>query len=449
MVSFQKFLIPQGWSFDNKTNMIEITNTSLRVEKEPLASPFGFKGGFLTEIWQSIATMQTVNHHKGVGLGVQSVLWSDPRVFASNSEAYGNELMLAVTAHGLLEAKRSPFADPIKLLERTLESATEYGKLVTRQPDLRLTFILNALVAVDNAAWLVYAYENQLQGFDALIPEAMRPALAHRHKQVISIPAVGYGMSVSAIVKLVEEGYFVLKIKIGSDPQQDNDPEKMLAWDCARMEAIHLAVQDLSAPASPTGKVCYYLDANGRYDTKERVVRLLDFLEGIGALQRTILLEEPFPEPSRISVHDLPVRVVADESAHSVEDVEDRIALGYGAIALKPIAKTMSMTLQMAEAAHRAQVPCFCADLTVNPVLVDWNKNFAARLATLPGFEAGMMENNGFQNYRDWQAMMSKHPYGSADWTTAKAGVFHLDEAFYTLSGGILTPSSHYAETVD
>jgi len=44
--------------------------------------------------------------------------------------------------------------------------------------------------------------------------------------------------------------------------------------------------------------------------------------------------------------------------------------MGYGAITLKPIAKTMSMSLKIAQLAYERSIPCFCADLTVNPILV-------------------------------------------------------------------------------
>src|SRR5690606_22546683 len=108
----------------------------------------------------------------------------------------------------------------------------------------------------------------------------------------------------------------------------------------------------------------YYLDANGRYDSIERVMRLMDHADKIGALDQILLLEEPFPEEVKLDVARLPVIVAADESAHSDHDCLERIALGYRAIALKPIAKTMSMSLKIARLAHEKNVACFCADLT-------------------------------------------------------------------------------------
>ena len=119
---------------------------------------------------------------------------------------------------------------------------------------------------------------------------------------------------------------------------------------------------------------------------------------------------------------DLGVRVAADESAHTDADAARRIDLGYGAIALKPIAKTLSMTLRIARLAHERGVPCFCADLTVNPILVDWNKVFAARLAPLPGLQMGLVETNGHQNYRNWEAMRRHHPGFGAEWTLPEQG---------------------------
>ncbi len=192
------------------------------------------------------------------------------------------------------------------------------------------------------------------------------------------------------------------------------------------------------------GKLPYYFDANGRYEDKATLLSLLGHAEKIGALDQIALIEEPFPEELEVEVGDMGVRIAADESAHTDEDAVRRIEMGYQAIALKAIAKTMSMTMKIAQAAHERGVPCFCADLTVNPILVDWNKAVAARLAPFPGLGLGLLETNGHQNYRGWERMVGYHPYAGAPWTQTVDGVFKLDDDYWAKSGGILTPSPHY-----
>ena len=159
------------------------------------------------------------------------------------------------------------------------------------------------------------------------------------------------------------------------------------------------------------------------------------------------MLEEPFPEEDTSDVFDIPVCVAADESAHGLEDVAERIRLGYRAITLKPIAKTLSMTLKIADYAHAKGVACFCADLTVNPILVEWNKNVAARLPVLPGMKVGVIESNGAQNYTHWEQMRAFHPMANAAYAQLNAGIYPLDDEFYTTSGGIFLPSGHYLHT--
>lgn len=122
--------------------------------------------------------------------------------------------------------------------------------------------------------------------------------------------------------------------------------------------------------------------------------------------------------------------------------------MGYRAIALKPVAKTLSMSLKIARLAYERNIPCFCADLTVNPILVDWNKNVAARLAPLPGMKIGVLETNGHQNYKNWDLMKSYHSLAGAPWMETTRGLFHLDDDFYAASGGILEPSRHYLTVV-
>ncbi|MCI0514295.1 L-alanine-DL-glutamate epimerase, partial [candidate division KSB1 bacterium] len=132
----------------------------------------------------------------------------------------------------------------------------------------------------------------------------------------------------------------------------------------------------------------------------------------------------------------------------TVADVIRRIEMGYRVLALKPIAKTLSLTLKMLQAANRAGIPCFCADLTVNPIQVEWNKNVAARLAPLPGFQYPMFETNGAQNYRRWAQLLAYHPCAGAEWLPLRQGFFELTEKFYQQSGGIFLPAPHYQQLV-
>jgi len=281
-----------------------------------------------------------------------------------------------------------------------------------------------------------------------MVPEEYKSALPHRHKQLASIPLMAYAIPLNEIVDAVNEGYFFLKVKIGSDPDKDGDREKMLQWDMKRIEEIHKAVGNKEVSYTKDGKIPYYFDANGRYDSKERLLRLLDHAKKIGAFDRIAIMEEPFPEEFEEDVSDLGVRIAADESAHSDRDASKRIQMGYGAIALKPIAKTLSMSLKVAKVAYEAGVPCFCADLTVIPILVDWNKNVAARLGPLPGMNIGVLETNGHQNYKRWNELLKFHPCYGAEWMKTKNGLFSLDDDFYNKSGGIFQISEHYQNLV-
>jgi hypothetical protein len=144
-------------------------------------------------------------------------------------------------------------------------------------------------------------------------------------------------------------------------------------------------------------------------------------------------------------VSDVPVRVAADESVHDEVDAWKRIEMGYGAMALKPVAKTMSKSLKVAKIAMDQGIPCFCADLTANPLLADWNKNLAARLSPIPGLRGGAIETNGYQNYANWEQMKSWHPRSGASWIASTGGMYRLDERFYQTDGGALDISPSYA----
>lgn len=395
----------------------------------------------MTEIWQTVAQMQSDSGISKIGLCTQNVLWSDAKVFAANSEAGGNALMYALSERALQISKGQSFATPIELQDNILEEVYEYGKKITHNPDLRKTFALNALVGLDNAAWLLFAEENGLSSFDSIIPAEYKECLGYHHNKVAAIPLMAYSIPISEITQAVEDGFFFMKIKIG----QPGTQEEMLKKDMARLSEIHKAIGHKRTAHTENGKLPYYFDANGRYEKKETLLKLIDHARKIGAFDQIALIEEPFPEHAEIDVSDIPIRLASDESAHTDSDALVRIQMGYKAIALKAIAKTLSMTMKIAKVAHDNNVPCFCADLTVNPILIDWNKNIAARLAAFPGIGGmGLCETNGHQNYSNWKTMESYHPYTDASWRKAVGGVFHLNDDFYKKSGGVLAPSEHY-----
>ena len=419
---------------------ITIQSVSSNFEREPLLRPFGFKGGYTNEIWQTINYLQSSSGIEKVGLCSQGVLWSDASVFTSHSESGGNSLMFILTEHALQLLKGQSFNNPVELLDSITEEVFEYGKKITSNPALRKTFVLNSLVGVDNAAWMLYAAENKITSFDDLIPEKYRPALSSHHKKVASIPLMAYSIPISEIEQAVKSGYFFMKIKIG----QPGTQEEMLAKDIERVSAIHKAIGNYRTEHTKDGKLPYYFDANGRYEKKETLMKLIEHTKKIGAFDQIAIIEEPFPEEAEIDVTDIPLRLAADESAHTDKDAVTRIEMGYKAIALKAIAKTLSMTMKIANAAKEHNVPCFCADLTVNPILIDWNKNVAARLDAFPGLGTGLLETNGHQNYKNWSTMESYHPYPDASWRKTVDGVFDLTDNFYAKNGGILTDSEHY-----
>ena len=440
-MSFLPFVHRHDYEGKRK-RMIRIVKVDSNFEREPLIRPFGFKGGYMTEIWQTAVQLGSEQGVSKIGLCSQSVLWSDARVFAGHAEAGGNALMYAMTEYALGLVRERSFTDPVNLLDEILDPVHDYGKKITGLDDLRKTFALNALVAVDNAAWLLFAQENNIRNFDEMIPEPYRPALSFHHQSVASIPLMAYTIPISEITQAIREGYFFMKIKIG----QPGTQEEMLQKDKIRLSEIHDAIGGETTSHTKNGRIPYYFDANGRYESKETLLRLLDHADKIGALDQIAIIEEPFPEEKEIMVDDLGIRIAADESAHTDEDARVRIQMGYKAIALKAIAKTLSMTLKIAKVAHEHDIPCFCADLTVSPVLVEWNKNVAARLAPFPELGLGLLETNGHQNYRNWEQMVSYHPYPDASWRIPENGVYYLNDDYYKKSGGIFESLPHYEQ---
>ena len=324
-------------------------------EKERLKTAFDFKGNALTCLWQTVVGL-TSSSCLAIGLGVQSVLWSDASVYGKMGEEEGNLAMYRITQYAVKILKDAKIDTPYGVIDDLFSELYPYAKKLTSSPELRKTFVLNALVPIDLALWQLWCKETGNCSFDSISAFD-----GQRQEKLLNIPLITYNTPLDSVRALAKGGASLLKIKIGSDPDGKNDPAKMLDWDKNRIRDIHNAVKDIVTTHTESGVVLYYLDANGRYDTKDRLLSLIDFADKEGFLDRIVLLEEPFDEKNKIDVHDLPITVAADESAHSVKDVRERLELGYSAVALKPIAKTLSETVRIADLARESSTPCFCA----------------------------------------------------------------------------------------
>jgi hypothetical protein len=210
--------------------MIHIKDTSIKYIKEPLLSPFGFKGGSINELWQ-VLTRVSDGENTAVGVGVQSILWSDAQVFAEHSSDDGNMLMFRISEYALKLLEGKSFKTPIEAMDFIKADAIRFAKDITGRGDnLRETFVLNALVSVDNALWSLYAKALKKETLTEIFPSEFSPAFDFKHKKLCNIPLITYGLNEMAIRELIEGGHFLLKIKISSDPAGDKDPQKMLEW---------------------------------------------------------------------------------------------------------------------------------------------------------------------------------------------------------------------------
>lgn len=422
----------------------KIKQCELEFVREKLAKPFGFKGRYLSELWQVVVRIQSDNF-TAVCPSVESVLWSDSLVFGENPPAASSAMMILVTNRALKMLEGAEVSTPESVIDELVPELEKYARSVCGRP-VAQTFVLNALVGIDYALWTLYAKENGITDFDGIIPDYAKDALSSRHGRLAHIPLISYAVSAEELRKILESGTALLKIKIGKATgtacSHEEDMRSMLEWDKNRLTEIHKIASKYGTNLTKSGHILYYLDANGRYDTKERLCGLLEHAEKIGALDRIALLEEPFEQENEVFVGDLPVVINADESAHSLADVQKRLSLGYKAVALKPIAKTMSVSFKMAAAIHAAGGQCLCADLTVNPLLVEWNKQFAARTPALSGMKVGCLEVNGHQNYVNWEALKTLLPNGLSC-PPEKDGVFTLGSGFYANSGLLFEPNGY------
>ncbi len=418
---------------------MQIIETDLEIQREPFARPFAFKGSAFHEKWNLVVRLKDADGYEAFGIGGLAVLWSDAAVFAAHTEMGGNLLQASLLEFALQNVKGREFADPMALFDAVEDEVFSYAKAITGHGDLRRTFALIALVALDNAAWILHAKRMRLATFDALIPEKFRSFLSHRQSHVALVPAVSYTLPIDELQTILDSGAYILKIKIG----HPGDETEMVEKDMACLSRVHSLASQYETEMTDLGHVLYYLDANGRYGKKDSMARLLDYAKKEGLLDRIVLIEEPFLHPEDIDVHGLPARFAGDESIETVADVHTRLEQGYGAMAIKPAGKTLSLAFRMIETIKN-NVPCFVADNACVPVLVEWNKNVAARLPAFPGVNGGLMESNGPENYGTWDRMLSEYPMPNASYLRPQSGAYVLGETYYNQSGGIFEEPTVY-----
>lgn len=416
---------------------MKILKVNCAYTPEKFIKSFGFKGSTLSGVWQTVVCLYS-DGCKGIGVGVQSVLWSDSNVFANYGEQRSNEMMYSVTEYAAELVKNIEFENPADVVKSIFARCRSYAETVTGMK-VTDTFVLNALVPLDFAVWQLWARTHGIYDFDKVYKG---PA---KQRNLANIPLITYSTSLAEIAKMAEDGVCIFKIKLGADPDGDGDLDKMLEWDKRRALEIHNLLKSTSTAYTDCGSAVYYFDANGRYDTKERLSALVEFMQDHEILERTVLFEEPFAPDNKIYLGDLPVNFAADESAHSLEDVKERISLGYNTITLKPIAKTITVTIDMVDYATKSGAQCFCADLTVNPFMVQWNKNFAARMTPLKGMKIGVLESNGSQNYVNWQRMKTYVKGCNAE---CDETIYNLDDVFYHNGGGVFEVPDYYENLV-
>lgn len=428
-------------SGESEPDRLKITDFAFDLTREPLKKPLGFKGAEFSEKWGCRVSFTGSAGYEGTAYGGYSILWADDRVFLGHTECGGNALMAAVTEYGIQCARRVKFLTPLELQDKILTEVHEYACAITRLPDLNPAFTLNALVAVDHAAWLLFARERKLDNFDEFVAAGFNGCLPARQSSVACVPLLSYTTTRVEIQRLLAAGHFMFKINLGAR----GGPAAMLEADKQRLEMIHSLIGGATTSQTEDGRIRYYLDANGRYQSRAQVEELLAFAESKGFLGQIALFEEPFAEPRAEDLTGLPVTFTADESLRSVKDLAGIMAAGFRAVTVKPAGKGLSATLRMIAEAIRLGALVLVSDSSCTPLMLDWNKNVAARLPALPGMKTGLMEMNGHQNYAHWDRLLARHPAAGQSWIKPTGGIFRLPASFYKNGGGIFASSRRTA----
>ncbi|MBO5767961.1 MAG: L-alanine-DL-glutamate epimerase, partial [Clostridia bacterium] len=229
---------------------IRIKSTDIRFVREPLLAPFGFKGKYLTELWQTVAKVESDSFTATAPCTI-SVLWSDANVFAEHTPDESSALMRDVTARALDMIRGESFVFPNELINGIFPELKKYADRICGR-SVAETFVLNSLVGVDYALWSLYAKENGITDFDGIIPDFASVALSHRHERLAHIPLVSYAVDGEGLKSLLDSGTGLLKIKIGKacgeNLTHEEDMRSMLEWDKARLSEIHNIAKNYQTP---------------------------------------------------------------------------------------------------------------------------------------------------------------------------------------------------------
>ena len=214
---------------------MKIDQTNLDFIREQLLTPFGFKGSYLTELWQTVVMLQS-GEHRAYAPAVQSVLWADADVFASAPPAVTNAMMLAVSAKALALLERITYSTPAEAIAALTPILDDYAYDVCGF-SVESTFVQNALVGVDLALWSLYARKINAKTFDDIIPQYATNALGVKNSHLVKIPLISYNVKESEIKAILESGAALLKIKIGAftgETERETDMRLMLEAEIGR-----------------------------------------------------------------------------------------------------------------------------------------------------------------------------------------------------------------------
>lgn len=429
----------------------------------------GFAGGNMTAFFQKAVALQDSEGNVAGAFATLNPLWCDKPSYKRLQDKHGNEkgealanLFMSQTADfvlNLLEGRK--FSSPGEALDEVLLKAHWYHRQITKEENLPLTSTLNALVPVDIANYVLHAKANGIDNFDGIIPVDSQRWFTQTIDQVAIIPLVSYSIDQAGIEALIRDGYKIFKTKMGAynpahDMDSDADMEAMFETDTQKALLVYNLIKDLKTDLTEDGRVPIYLDFNGRLGTGDKAVELLqkyvEFAKQNGFLDRVIVFEEPFSNMMEIGadvykeLKEAGITIVADECAHSAEDVGKLLRLGVRGFALKPAAKTYTETFRMVDAIEKYNAKAdsgdkafyFCADLTVVPWLVDANLQFTARSSPWPGLanRVRMLETNWRQHYDDLPGIMHRYT-PSFVVMQENNGVFRLNEQWYKGGGSL------------